>query len=671
MRMYPTSTINKKRMWIAFIILASLLIILTFRVGWVQIVRGNHYAELAKEEQKKDIPLEAKRGSVYDCNGQDLALSAVTNTIWARPHAIYSGRSDKKAKDNYDNTKKALKEVLGLSDEYVKTILKSEKPIVKVAKYVDKEKADELRKRGIKGIEIEEEVKRYYPMGAFASNVLGSVTDDNVGQSGIEARYNNYLSGVPGRWIKDTDRDGESIVYGKEEFYEPKDGYDAYLTIDKVIQHFTERAIENVRTNTGADRVMGIVMNPQNGEILAMAVTPDFDPNNPRVPIDAVQQEIFNSLGSKEKYEYLMKMWRNPLINDVYEPGSTFKLLTTSAALEEGVTNLGEYFHCTGFYDVYGTVLKCWSWKKPHGSETLSKALGNSCNPVFIQLAQRIGYNKYYEYMDRFGMTSKTGIDFPGEGRAILQPKKTAGPVGLATMSYGQGIAVTPIQMITAVSAIGNGGELLEPHLVKKLVDKKSGKTIKEFNKKSIRKVISEQTSQDMRAAMEAVVTDGGGKVIQIPGYRIGGKTGTAQKASKGTYGDETDSSVIALAPIDDPKIAVLVIVDNPKGIKFGSTTAGPGVREILANCFAYMNIKPDQAVPAAPTTPLQNAANVAVPNVTGWNFMNAAQGLVNIGLNYEVVPALTEVKDFVVMDQYPKPGVKVRVGEKVFLYRK
>ena len=672
MRMYPVSSINKKRMVLAFTILSILLVVLTFRVGWVQIVKGGKYADMAKQEQKKDMPIEAKRGSIYDCHGQVLALSAVTNTIWARPTAINSGRSDKKAKYNYDNAKKALTEVLGLTEDKAKEILESDKNIVKVAKYVDKDKADKIRKMRLNGIEIEQEVKRYYPMGAFASNVLGSVTDDNAGQSGLEAKYNEYLAGVPGRWIKDTDRDGESIVYGKEEYYEAKNGYDMIVTIDKVVQHFAERAIKNVRATTGADRVMAIVMNPKNGDILAMAVTPDFDPNNPRVPTEPAQQEALKNMSVEEGYKYLMKMWRNPLINDVYEPGSTFKLLTTAAALEEGVTSLNDGFYCNGVYNVSGTVLKCWSWQKPHGRENLSQALGNSCNPVFIQLAQRIGYNKYFEYMDRFGMTSRTGIDFPGEGKAILQSKKTAGPVGLATMSYGQGIAVTPIQMVTAVSAIANGGELVEPHLVKKLIDKKTGKIIKQFDKKVIRQVISAQTSQDMRSAMEYVVSDGGGKIIQIPGYRIGGKTGTAQKAHQGTYSNETNSSVIAVAPIEDPKVTVLVIVDNPKGVKFGSSTAGPGVKQILSDCFTYMNIKPNQGAGQSKATysPAQ-ISKMTVPNLTGMNFMSAAQVAVNMGLGYEAVPKLSQVEDFVVVDQYPKPGAKIRAGDKIFLYRK
>ncbi len=669
MKMYPTSNMNKKRMVTVFVLLSGLLLVLTFRVGWIQVVKGNHYTELAKHEQKKDIEIEAKRGSIYDCHGQELAISAVTNTIWARPAAIKSGRSDKKAKENYERTRKALVEVLKIPEEKVDKILESEKPIVKVAKYIDKTTADQLRQRGLKGIEIEQEVKRYYPMGALAANVLGSVTDDNVGQSGLEAKYNSYLAGVPGRWIKDTDRDGQSIVYGKEEYHAARNGYDMVSTIDKVIQHITEKAIENVRTTTAADRVMGIVMNPKNGDILAMAVTPDFDPNNPRTPIEADQRELFNQLNSKEKYEYLMKMWRNPMINDVYEPGSTFKLITTSAALEEGVTNLNDHFYCSGTTDVYGTILKCWSWQKPHGAQTLTQALGNSCNPVFIQLAQRIGYNKYYDYLDRFGITSRTGIDFPGEGKSILQPKKTAGPVGLATMSYGQGIAVTPIQMVTAVSAIGNGGELLEPHLIKRLIDKKTGKIVKEFDKKLVRKVISEQTSKDMRVAMEHVVLDGGGKILQIPGYRIGGKTGTAQKAKKGKYENATDSSVIAMAPIDDPQLTVLVIVDHPKGIKFGSTTAGPGVKQILSDCFTYLNIKPSGQT--VQQVQVNNNAKVTMPNITGMNFMSAAQVVVNLGLTYGVEPKLSEVRDFTVVDQYPKPGVKIGVGQKVFIYRK
>lgn len=664
--MSPTTNKNKKRLVFVFIITCFLCTGLAFRVGWIQVVASERYAKLAVEQQTRDVPIPAKRGIIYDRNGKELAISAVTNSIWARPGVVKGSSKEAEAQANLEKTASALAEILQMDKEKILQTISQNRSLVKVAKYVDKEKADQIREKGLKGIEIAEDVKRYYPMGAFAAHLLGSTTDDNRGLAGIELKYEKYLSGVPGRWIKNTDRDGDSLSYGVEKYFQAENGLNLVLTIDEVIQHYVEKALDTVQANTSSDRVMCIVMDPKTGDILAMASTPDYDPNNPRVPLTTAGAAYLETLPDKDKPDFWSKMWRNPLVSDTYEPGSTFKLLTTAIALEEGVTSLDDRFVCTGSIVVAGQKLKCWRSYNPHGAENLVQAVGNSCNPVFVQLAQRVGYDKYFDYLELFGLRDRTGIDYPGEGYAILQPKETAGPVGLATMSYGQGIAVTPIQLITAVSALGNEGKLMQPRIVKELRDD-DGNVIQKFDTKVIRQVVSKETADEMNLIMEAVVDEGGGGTAKVPGYRIGGKTGTANKAKGGGYSNETFSSFIGMAPMDDPRIAILMIVDNPQGVKFGSQTAAPGVKLVLEETLRYLNIQPTYSEEEKKA---MESGLAVVPDVTHQNLSDAIGILGGASLSYTVSPANEGGEDFVIVDQYPKPGEKLQKGGTVCLYK-
>jgi stage V sporulation protein D (sporulation-specific penicillin-binding protein) len=639
---------------------------LAFRVGWIQVIASERYAKMAVEQQTRDVPIPAKRGIIYDRNGKELAISAVTNSIWARPGVIKGSADKEKSQENLENTASTLAEILGMDKNEVLKTISQDRSLVKVAKYVDKEKSDKIREEGLKGIEIAEDVKRYYPMGTFLAHLLGSVTDDNRGLSGIELKYDKYLSGIPGRWIKNTDRDGDSLSYGVEKYYQAENGLNLVLTVDEVIQHYVEKALDTVQANTQADRVMCICMDPKTGDILAMGVTPDFDPNNPRVPTTSGGAAYVDSLSDNDKIAFWNKMWRNPLVSDDYEPGSTFKLLTTAMALEEGVTSLDDKFVCTGSIVVAGRTLHCWRSYNPHGAENLVQAVGNSCNPVFVQLAQRVGYDKYFDYLELFGLRDKTGIDYPGEGYAILQDEKTAGPVGLATMGYGQGIAVTPIQLITAVSALGNDGKLMQPRIVKELKDD-NGNVIQKFDTKVVRQVVSKKTAEEMCLIMEAVVGEGGGATAQVPGYRIGGKTGTANKAEGGGYSEETNSSFIGMAPMDDPKIAILMIVDNPKGVKFGSQTAAPGVKLVLEETLRYMNIQPSYSEEEKQA---MESGYTVVPDVSGKSLSEALDILGGANLTYTVSPENNGGEDFTIVDQYPKAGEKMQKGGTVCLYK-
>jgi stage V sporulation protein D (sporulation-specific penicillin-binding protein) len=635
------------------------------RVGWIQIVKGEDYQKIATKYQTQDVTIPSKRGSIYDRNGKDLAISAITYSVWVTPSLVKSSVLVKNIDEKFEGTIDLLSKTLDMEATALKTQISDSKDRIKIAKYVTKEKADAIKKAAILGIDLQEDVKRFYPLGAFAAQVLGSVTDDNRGLVGLEKKYNLILSGTPGRWIKNVDVKGNSLSYGIEKYYEAQDGLNIVLTIDEVIQHYSEQALDSAMQKTQSNRGMAIVMDTQTGEILAMAMAPDYDPNNPRVPLDPKQVEYFETLSNQEKVDYWNKMWRNPMISDTFEPGSTFKLITTAMALEEGLTQLEEHFYDKGYIDVSGTILKCWRWYDPHGDETLVQAIANSCNPVFVELAQRIGYDKYYEYLDLFGITKKTGIDFPGEGNSIIQSKKAAGPVGLATMSYGQGIAVTPINLITAISAFGNGGKIMQPRLVKELVDK-NGKTVQKFEAKTIRQVISEKTASEVAYAMEADV-ETGNSGVKVEGYRIGAKTGTANKAVDGGYSEETDSSCIAIAPMDNPRVTVLVVMDSPKGIQFGSVAASPAVKEILENTLRYLNVQPSYTQEEEDKI---NSGQVTVPSVVGLNFSDVIGMLASENLEYLVSPALTNNEDFIVIDQYPKAGEKIPKQGIVYLYR-
>lgn len=664
--MSPTTNKNKRRLVFLFVISCLLCTALAFRVGWIQVVASEKYAKIAVEQQTRDVPIPAKRGIIYDRNGKELAISAVTSSIWARPGVVKNAATDEESAIKQEQTASKLAEILGMDKNAILETISQERSLVKVAKYVDKEKSDKIRAEGLRGIEIAEDVKRYYPMGAFAAHLLGSTTDDNRGLAGIELKYDKYLSGIPGRWIKNTDRDGDSLSYGVEKYFQAENGLNLVLTIDEVIQHYVEKALDTVMVNTQSDRVMCIVMDPKTGDILAMATTPDYDPNNSRVPLTSGGAAYVEGLSDKDKLNYWNAMWRNPLISDTYEPGSTFKLLTTSIALEEGVTHLDDKFVCTGSIVVAGEKLKCWRFYNPHGAQNLVEAVGNSCNPVFVQLAQRTGYETYFDYLELFGLREKTGIDYPGEGYAILQPEETAGPVGLATMSYGQGIAVTPIQLITAVSALGNEGKLMQPRIVKELSDS-DGNVIQRFDTKVVRNVVSKETADEMCLIMEAVVGEGGGGTAKIPGYRIGGKTGTANKVKNGVYTSETYSSFIGMAPMDDPRIAILLIVDNPKGVKFGSQTAAPGVKLILEETLRYLNIQPGYSEEELQK---MQTEQTEVPDVTSINFSDAIGILGGASLNYTITPATDSGEDFIIVDQYPKPGEKMQKGGTVCLYK-
>ena len=660
-----TSNKSKKNLIIILCLVFGCLLLLCLRLGWIQIVKGNEYSEKAVEQQTRDTPIEAERGVIYDTNGNELAVSVTCYTIWARPRDIKSGDTEKKSDENIENVTTTLSQALGMEYDEVKALVTKEQSIVRIKKGVDKDVADKIREAKLNGIEIAEDTKRSYPLGAFASNTLGTVTDDNTGLSGLELQYNTYLSGVAGRWINYTDTSGNRLSYGEEKYYQAEDGYSIVTTLDQVVQHYTEKSIAQVQEKTSAERVMAIVMDPKTGDILAMAQTPEFDLNDPKTPLDEKTKKELEAMSDQEKVEYWNKMWRNSLVSDVYEPGSTFKLLTTAIALEEDVAQMDDTYTCTGSVNVAGETLHCWRYPQTHGTQSLKQAVGNSCNPVFVSLATKIGIEKFYDYMGTFGITGTTGIDFPGEGTALLQSEETAGPVGLATIGFGQGVAVTPIQLITAVSSFGNNGKLMKPRIVKELRDS-DGNTVKSFDTEVVRKTVSKETADEICDIMEFVVSEGGAGTAKVDGYKVGGKTGTAQKVNDaGTgYSEDTYSSCIAMAPMDDPQVVALLIVDSPKGVRFGSVTAGPGIQQILSDTLRYLNVSPDEESAAEAAE-----AKTEVPDVVGMNVSEAIGVLGGASLSYDANKDAAAKNDFIVTKQYPAAGTKVKKESKIYLY--
>lgn len=660
--MTGSSNKSKRNLILVALVFFAMIAGLMIRVGWIAIVDGEKYSEMALERQTRDNVLEAERGIIYDTNGNELAVSVTCYTVWLRPTDARAGEKEADIKANQDKIRTVFSDVLGVDDDTINNSLESKRYNIKIKRGIDKETADKVREAELKGVDVFEDTKRSYPLGSFASHLLGTVSSDNRGLSGLELQYNSYLSGVTGREINYTDARGNSLSYGDSQYYVAEDGYNLVTTLDSVIQNYTESAIKWVAKKTSADRVMAIVMDPETGDILGMAQTPDFDLNNAQQPSSESEKAKFDKMSTEEQQKYIQKMWRNSLICDTYEPGSTFKLITTAIALEENAATLKSTYYDTGAIRIADRTIHCWRTGNPHGHETLAEAVSNSCNPVFVKLANKVGIEKFYDHLDTFGITGTTGIDFPGEASAILQSEETAGPVGIGTIGFGQGIAVTPIQLITAISSLGNDGKMMKPRLVKEITDSK-GKTVKEFETEVVRQTVSSETADEMCQIMQFVVDNGGAGTVKIDGYKVGAKTGTANKVRNGKYIDETYSSCIAMAPMDDPQVAILLIVDNPKGVHYGGVVAGPGTKKLLKNVLNYMNISPDKKTQQA------TVETVKVPELAGKSASECVELLASYGLKYDYDKKAAEKDDFIVTGQYPEAGTKVKKGTKVYLY--
>ena len=651
---------SKKRLVIVMVLACSLFLCLIFRIGYLQLIKGEWLSTKAAEQQTREIPIEAKRGTIYDTNMKELAVSVTKYTVWCKPVEV------KDAKKTSEQLSKILDEDY---DDIYKKVNKKKMALVKVKRWIDDKSANKVTKAGLSGIWVAEDNQRYYPYGNFASYVLGHTSSDSSGVAGIELKYDGVLKGTAGKLVVSTDAAGKEIPQGSEQYYEPTTGNGLVLTIDEVIQHYCEKAAQKAYEENNATKVTIIAMDPKTGDIKAMVKKPDYNPNTPTKAIYPYYEKILEECKDDDKKTMAAysNMWRNTAISDTYEPGSTFKLITSSAGLEEGVVKQNDKFTCNGSVTVEGSKIKCWRSYRPHGAETFKQGVQNSCNPVFVEVGRRLGVSKMYNYIDAFGLNKKTNIDLPGEAGSILYKEKDVGPVELATISFGQSISVTPIQLITSVCSIVNDGNRMQPRLVKAYTDNK-GNITKGLDPVKVKQVISKETSAQMREIMESVVTDGGGKIAYLPGYRLGGKTGTAQKVINGTYAQgHYVCSFVGMAPADDPQIVVLAIVDEPTGVMaFGSTTAGPIIKEVMSNTLKYLDVEPKY-------TEEEKAENVKtkvkVPDVRGLTIEEATKVLEEAKLEANIDNDVDIKKGTVIKDMFPKPGVSVNEGSLISIY--
>ena len=645
---------RRKRLLILLIfsIIGSLLFVI--RIAWIQFIDGDKLSQMALIQQSMDRAISPKRGTIYDATGKNiLAVSSTVNTITVNPNNI--------AKENKEKVARALANIFNLEYKAVLKKVNKNSSIETIAKRVEKDKSDELRiwmsDNNIEiGINIDEDTKRYYPYNSLASQVIGFCGYDNQGLDGIEAIYEEELQGEKGKITKVTDANGGEIEGEGEDYISAIDGNSLVLSIDATIQGIAEKYLkEACIDNKCTDGGNIIVMNPKTGDILAMAGYPDYNLNTPYETIIDELKPNWNNLSETEQIKEMQKVWRNKAVADTYEPGSTFKLITASAALEEGITTTdkeGE-FCCTGGITIAGVRISCWRYYNPHGPESLRQALMNSCNPVFIGLGQQIGVSKYYDYLEKFGLLRKTGIDLPGEAGSIFLKEEKVGPIELATISFGQRFEITPLQMITAVSTIANNGTYVKPRIVKEIIDSQTGE-VSEIPIEEIKNVISKETASDVLSMMGTVVAEGTGKNAQVQGYLVGGKTGTSEDGvNTGKY----VTSFIGVAPISDPQVVVLITLYNPtgEGGHQGGGVAAPIGSQVLGEVLPYLEIQEDNIKQEDIRT------EVETPNLIGMTISEAKEKLkeMKLGIKYENINE-DDVSEKIITNQIPKDGIKV-----------
>ncbi len=660
----PIGTISKKkRMKREMIIAILLLALLVVRIGFIQFVQGEELQSMAYMQQTLDRNINPKRGTIYDATGKTiLAVSSTVETITVTPTTI--------KKEDREKITTALSNIFSLDYEKVLKKVSKRSSIETIIKKVDKEKADELRvwmqnNNITTGINIDEDTKRYYPFNNLASQIIGFCGSDNQGLDGIEALYDKTLKGSTGKITKLRDAKGGDIDDTSEDYIKAVNGDDLILTIDSTIQGIAEKYLkEACIDNKCTDGGNIIVMNPKNGDILALAGYPNYNLNEPYSPNTDELKSVWDTLSQEDKTKNMQAMWRNKAVSDTYEPGSTFKLVTASASLEEKIAEVDKQgeFCCTGGIEIAGVRMKCWRYYRPHGSESLRQALMNSCNPVFIGLGQKLGVHTYYSYLEKFGFLGKTGIDLPGEAGSIFLKEEKVGPVELGTIAFGQRFEVTPIQMITMVSTIANGGTYVQPRVVKATIDGKTGER-KEIEVIKKDRVISEETAKNVLSMMESVVADGTGRNSQVKGYRIGGKTGTSEDGvNTGKY----VTSFIGVAPISDPSVAVLITLYNPtgEGGHQGGGVAAPIGSQIFGEVLPYLEVVKDNEEEE------QVKNDVQVPNIEGKSIKEAENILKESNLKLVINNEQEGIdkENTIIKEQTPKEGVKVKEEANIYV---
>lgn len=635
--MKVSKVVTRRRMLWTLLGLAVLFGSLVVRLAYVQLSQGEELTAKVEDSLRRNIPFTAKRGEIMDREGVPLVSNITTPTVYAVPVQVKEKQK----------TAQQLAPLLGMTEEKLMTLLSKKEMSVKLqpgGRKITMDLAASIRDLQLPGIVVAEDSKRYYPYGDLAAHILGFTGIDNQGITGVESIYDNLLKGIAGNISYLSDAGGRLMPGSSEKYSAPQDGLNLELTIDKQIQSIMERELDQAMVKYQAQGAWAIAMNPKNGEILAMASRPGYEPASYK-EYDA---QIYN---------------RNLPIWMTYEPGSTFKIITLVAALQEGKVDLqNDHFYDPGFIEVAGAKLRCWK-KGGHGSQTFLQVVENSCNPGFVALGQRLGKESLFKYIRDFGFGSKTGIDLNGEANGILFKLSQVGPVELSTTAFGQGVSVTPIQQIAAVSAAINGGNLYKPHVTKAWVNPVTGETVSEVKPELVRQVISEETSKKVRAALESVVAKGTGRPAFIDGYRVGGKTGTAQKVVNGRYSPtEHIVSFIGFAPADDPQIVVYTAVDNPKGIQFGGVVAAPIVQNILEDSLHYMKV-PERSDQLPKTYKYGETPIVTVPDLTGATVQDIYEDL---NMNFNLARSGT---GNTVINQAPKAGARVEQGSTIRIY--
>lgn len=625
-----------------------ILMLLLVRLFYIQMFMAPELQKAAYEQQTRDRLIAPERGDILDRNGTPIATTKTVASV-----SVIHAQVEEPEK-----VARVLSEKLEL--DYNETLEKVNKRValMRIKTKVDKETAEEIASLKLKGVMVDEDILRVYPYNTLAAQVIGFVGKDNQGIIGLESKYEEYLKGEKGKIMTQTDGRGRELENSEQTRVAPVPGYDLVTSIDVNLQQYAEQTIEKVVRGKSAKRGSIIMMNPQNGEMLAMASYPSFDLNEPYKINNAELEASWDSMSQKEKNDALNQMWRNFNINDTYEPGSTFKVITSAAGLQEGVVTEDSTFNCGGGRTVAGRYIKCWRSPRSHGSETFVQGVQNSCNPVFMDIAARLGSDKFYEYMIKFGFDKKTGIDLPGEAVGIMHKKDKIGPVELATMSFGQSFQITPLQLIRAISAAVNGGRLVTPHFAMELKDE-NGETVKTFEYEDAGNPISAETSERMKKILESVVAVGTGNKTYIPGYRIGGKTATSEKLPRksGKY----IASFCAFAPAENPQVIAIVLVDEPQGVYYGGQVAGPVMKELLTNALPYLGISPRYT---EEELEMDGVAPLTVANYVGMTVGNAKNEAAKAKVTIEVIGEGENVKS-----QFPPEGTAINQNSKILLY--
>lgn len=640
--------LGAKKKLLFFLFCATFGYLLLFgRLLFIELFRAEQWQQLAYEQQTRDRLITPKRGSILDCNGEGIALTETVNAVSVIPVQV----------KEKEKTAQFLAETLDLEYDSVLEKIQQRVALVRIKTKVEPEIAAKIRAAAYPGVEVDEDVKRVYPYAEMAAQVIGFVGKDNQGIIGLEAKYDELLEGVQGKILTQTDSRGNEVA-SEQERIAPVDGENLVTTLDVVLQQYAEQTIAKAVETKGAKRGVIIMLNPQNGEIYAMANYPTFDLNEPFTVQDASLAAEWDTLSEQEKNDALNRMWRNTAINDTYEPGSTFKIFTSSAGLEEGVVAPESSFFCRGFYIAGDRQIKCWRYPRTHGAETFVQGVQNSCNPVFMEIGERLGAETFLDYMKKFGFSEKTGIDLAGEATGIIHKLENIGPVELATMSFGQSFQITPLQLLRAASAVVNGGHLITPHFAKGIADAE-GNLVESFSYPQGAQVISAETSETMKGILESVVSEGTGSKAYLPGYRIGGKTATSEKLPRrsGKY----IASFLSFAPAENPQVMALVLIDEPQGVYYGGTVAGPVMQELLQNALPYLGIEPLYTEKEAEEA---EKAQAAVPDVTGMTLGEAKNALNQAGHSYEIRGEGESIER-----QLPPAGETVNRGTKLLLY--